>query len=602
MASSSLSPYVHQLLSSASPSKTSLANATPSQVGYHIDFKAIEVDVAAATAGEKEDSMGWYKAACATLASHLLSIHRAALGLVREERETELLPLLSWTSHPALILESWNVWDGGGDTVGLELLLLLSPVLERSLGDLLTSVSGLAKVPALLRDLLRREELEGVLGADCLLFLRLLLGSPFSLNLRNLVWHGFAAPHHISKAFASALLIIFPCIGDILKEGELIIRKRELGSLSRVQLIHDANPNLPCSDSSALLKLASDSNLPPPLHNLLLHGLQHRDAARHLPSCLILLPLVEAVLRMKYVAANNCPHRLITAEATELYTTFTEMLTERSKLEDEVGEGLLLLMMDLFILPSGPRARDRLSHGEIAVEEEEENLASLGSILLAILLHLISPSDNALPLIQSAFHPAARLAKSLVSSFEALASLEKVEMAAREEVLAFQTDPAQLPEVSTAVPDNSDKTKKLKPFCGSCMYRPKQEYEVLSLLERTGRKLIEALVRLEVNLEVRREAWKSRDMRSRARNTHVRLVAAVPNIRKTLLLLTIFLFEQLSDKDALGELSPVEFSARVKSLKKILKAVENISELVETKTNKWEEALKHCDSLEGLIT
>merc|ERR1719239_1597629 len=255
-------------------------------------------------------------------------------------------------------MESWKVWDGGGETAGLELLLLLSPIFERSLGDLFTSVSGLAKVPALLRDLLRREELERVLGSG-FLFLRLLLGSPFSLNLRNLVWHGFAAPYHISQAFASALLLLFPCIGDLLKEGKLMIRKRELGSLSRVQDIHDANPNLPCSDSSDLLKLASVSNLPPPLQNLLLHALQHRDAGRHLPSCLLLLPLVEAVLRLKYVSANNCPHRLITAEATELYTTFTEMLTVSSRLEDEVGGDLLLLMVDLFILPAGPRARDR---------------------------------------------------------------------------------------------------------------------------------------------------------------------------------------------------------------------------------------------------
>ena len=601
MARSSLSPYVSELLSSASPSLTSLANATPSQAGFHIDFKAIQVDVVAATGGKEEGSMGWYKVACATLAPHLVNMHRAALGLVREEREAKLLPFLSWTSHSAFILESWQVWDGGGETVGLELLLLLSPVLERSLGDLLTSVSGLAKVPALLRDLLRREELERVLGGECLLFLRLLLGSPFSLNLRNLVWHGFAAPQEISLVFASALLLVFPCIGDILKEGELPIKKRELGSLLRIQHILDANPILPSSDSSSLLMLAKSSHLPPPLQQLLLQGLNHRDAGEHLPAGLLLLPLVEALLRIKYVSANNCPQRLITAEATELYTTFTEMLTERSKLEEEVGEGLLLLMTDLFILPSGPRARDRLSHGEIAVEEKEEkeHLDSLGFVLVAILVDLLSPS-NTLPLIQSAFHPAAKLAKSLLGSLEALTKLEKVEAMAREEVLTFQPD-ADLPELCTSV-ESSEMKKVLAPFCGSCLYRPKQECEMLSLLERAGSKLVEALLRLEVNLEERRKAWMGRDMRSRARNTHVRLVAALPRIRNTLLLLTIFLFNQLSDKDDLGELSPSEFSAKIKNMKKILKAVENLSENVETKTNKWEDALKHCVSLDGLIS
>ena len=212
------------------------------------------------------------------------------------------------------------------------------------------------------------------------------------------------------------------------------------------------------------------------------------------------------------MAANNCPQRLITAEATELYTTFTEMLTEKSKLEEEVGESLLMLMMDLFILPSGPRARDRLSHGEIAVERQEEkkHLASLSSLLVVILAELFAPSDF-LPVIQSAFHPAARLAKSLVKSIEAFSSLEKVHTAAREEVLAFQAD-AQLPQMITLA-DHSDITLMLTPYRGNCMYRPKQEYEILSLLERSGIKLVEALTRLEASLEVRRETWKSRDMR-----------------------------------------------------------------------------------------
>lgn len=110
MADSSLSPYVAELLSSASPS---LDDLTPSQAGFCIDFKAIEVDVVAAIAGEEEDCQGWYKAACAAIKPHLLQIHKTALGLVREGREAELQPFLSWTSHPSLILDSWRIWDGG---------------------------------------------------------------------------------------------------------------------------------------------------------------------------------------------------------------------------------------------------------------------------------------------------------------------------------------------------------------------------------------------------------------------------------------------------------------------------------------------------------
>ena len=96
MADSSLSPYVAELLNSASPLLDDLA---PSQAGFCIDFKAIEVDVVGATAGEEEDGQGWYKAACAAINPHLLEIHKTALGLVREGGEAELSKVIFFTLH-----------------------------------------------------------------------------------------------------------------------------------------------------------------------------------------------------------------------------------------------------------------------------------------------------------------------------------------------------------------------------------------------------------------------------------------------------------------------------------------------------------------------
>merc|ERR1719367_2279457 len=75
----------------------------------------------------------------------------------------------------------------------LDCLLVLTPLLERSLGNLLNT----KKVPALLRDLLNEPDLENVLGSPCIIFMKLLLGSPRTLNIRNIVWHGFTLPGEI---------------------------------------------------------------------------------------------------------------------------------------------------------------------------------------------------------------------------------------------------------------------------------------------------------------------------------------------------------------------------------------------------------------------
>ena len=67
-----------------------------------------------------------------------------------------------------------------------------------------------------------------------------------------------------------------------------------------------------------------------------------------------------------YVDANGCPARLLTAETAELYTTLAEITAE--KLDDgrenaaiaAMGEPFVELLFDLFVLPGGPRLRDKV--------------------------------------------------------------------------------------------------------------------------------------------------------------------------------------------------------------------------------------------------
>ncbi|KAJ7401140.1 endoplasmic reticulum membrane-associated RNA degradation protein-like [Pitangus sulphuratus] len=67
--------------------------------------------------------------------------------------------------------------------------------------------------PFLLRDLLTSEQLAVVFGQAVMDVLRIFIGSPYGLNLRNVLWHGFASPQEIpanleENAEASTLIFM----------------------------------------------------------------------------------------------------------------------------------------------------------------------------------------------------------------------------------------------------------------------------------------------------------------------------------------------------------------------------------------------------------
>ena len=108
-------------------------------------------------------------------------------------------------------------------TSPIRALLLCTPILERSLGNLYRSVSPAgSRVPTLLRDLVNSRRLEIAIGTGNAAVLCLLFGSPKSLNLRNILWHGFASPGEIKPALAAAFFSLVFSIGAKLHKDDLI--------------------------------------------------------------------------------------------------------------------------------------------------------------------------------------------------------------------------------------------------------------------------------------------------------------------------------------------------------------------------------------------
>ena len=71
---------------------------------------------------------------------------------------------------------------------------------------------------------------------------------------------------------------------------------------------------------------------------------------------------------MLFVEVNGCPARLLTAETSEFYTTLAEITAEelfdgreKNAAISKLGDSFVELLFDLFILPGGPRLRDKVT-------------------------------------------------------------------------------------------------------------------------------------------------------------------------------------------------------------------------------------------------
>ena len=197
---------------------------------------------------------------------------------------------------------------------------------------------------ALLRDLLAAPPVRHALGADCAFLATLLCGVPCGLNLRNVAWHGFAAPHELAPAHAALLRTLadtahawlvahtapLPAPPSALPEATgapfgvfVVALQRACGDGGGAETLEDAVHALVrasrfvCWDReahvAALLAAALEA----------FFGGDAGTAGRALG---VLLPQLEHALRRVYVAANALPPRVLAPDYRRYYTTLEIVL------------------------------------------------------------------------------------------------------------------------------------------------------------------------------------------------------------------------------------------------------------------------------------
>ncbi|KAG0264438.1 hypothetical protein BG011_006797 [Mortierella polycephala] len=312
--------------------------------------------------------------------------------------------------------EIWfELWSSGDYN---QAWLVGSTVLEQLIGNIIFTLQGSSKfIPFLVRDLLAVPCLTKCIDPCLISVLKTIMGSPMTLNIRNLLWHGFIVPQDNIPldAYGAMLIVVTMTIAaHAQKRLTVPLQTRHLEpkvfyfnqqwSLTSTSTplnfdhLYETvayNPHPPPLD---LIKHLDDLEALVKKTRFVIPGTEQQwiAAIHHLQPesstsfvfVMATLPLMEHALRQLYVTVNNCREdRRSALIAGEYYLTLDVILDEfvpaeyfdpdppvlreynpsniPNKLYRELGIETMTLFNDLFIMGCGPRIRDRTSHGEL---------------------------------------------------------------------------------------------------------------------------------------------------------------------------------------------------------------------------------------------
>uniref|UniRef100_A0A8C6D4T5 ER membrane associated RNA degradation n=1 Tax=Moschus moschiferus TaxID=68415 RepID=A0A8C6D4T5_MOSMO len=390
------------------------------------------------------------------------AVHLHLSSLPKGQFEMQYAPALQWTGVPELfpeILDALRSLDP--PSISLSLMKLTS-CLERALGDVYLLIDK--DCPFLLRDLLASEELAQVFGQPVMDVLQVFVGSPRGLNLRNVLWHGFAAPQEVPPKYCSMMVVLTAGLGQLLKgylqRTNFTLAHRPFLTLTSVEdliVFPDVTSEVLSVLEEVIKKSTFILKIMLPYWEVALSKLKsHRFA----DCAILLLVQLETGLRKVFAEVNGCPKRLLTAESTALYTTF-DILAKHlndgkiNQLPLFLGEPAMEFLWDFLNHQEGPCLRDRLSHGEISLPEFPKEVASqLLAFSFVLLLRFIDEDLFAVFKEKAAVRSLMNLAITYVSRCHPASQLKKQVLSCEGSLGAWPLLP--LPEEAEREPVRSE--------------------------------------------------------------------------------------------------------------------------------------------------
>ncbi|XP_039076957.1 endoplasmic reticulum membrane-associated RNA degradation protein isoform X5 [Hyaena hyaena] len=548
------------------------------------------------------------------------AVHSHLLSLTKGQFELRYTPWLQWTAFPELFPEILDALESLQSPAISLSLMKLTACLERALGDVFL-LHG-KECPFLLRDLLTSQELAQVFGQSVMDVLKVFIGSPHGLNLRNILWHGFASPQEIPPKYCSMLLLLTAGLGQLLRsylqqtKFALVHRPfRVLPNLEDLAVFPDVTSEVlsvleeVMKKSTFILKI-----MLPYWEDALIKFKSHRFA----DCAMLVLAQLETGLRRVFATINTCPQRLLTAEeSTALYTTFDEILAKHlndgkvNQLPLFLGEPAMEFLWDFLNHQEGPRVRDHLSHGEISFPEfpkaAANQLLAFSTVLLlrfidegllsvlkekAVVKSLVALAEG----YSAHFHPVSQLKKQVLSCEKSieiwplLSFPEEAEEAAR--LGHSETDACNslvteiVSELCHHLPENLRVASDV-----DSLPVEKTVLEVLTLLRNISTHCARVSSQVATSAERRQQQWVERRLRSRQRQTYLHMLSSIKLLSPVLYLILLLIALELVNIHVVCGKTTYEYQQYLKFLKSLLRYMENLGVFTSPERNKWRETI-----------
>ncbi|KFZ60441.1 hypothetical protein N338_06825, partial [Podiceps cristatus] len=573
-------------------------------------------------------------------------------SLTKEQFVIQYALWFHWTNCTELFLEVFDVLQYTQTTEVALGLMKLTSCLERALGDVYLLIGK--DCPFLLRDLLASEQLAVVFGQAVMNVLRVFIGSPYGLNLRNVLWHGFASPQEIPAKYCAMLLFLTAGLGQLLQtyllqtKSTLVHRPyvifvslEELDVFPGKYLDHET-----LSIAEELVTLSSfvlKTMLP-----FWMAALTAFKQSRYADCVILLLPQLEVGLRLLFTTTNKCPNRLLTAEASAFYTTFDEMLAKHLD-NEEINQLPAVLeepamasefLWDFLNHQEGPRIRDHLSHGEINLKAFPREVANqIVAFAITLLCRfsdedmlpfkehvVIKPLMNCASCYRSRFHPISRLKKQVLKCMKSIHLWPELPMVPEEHIqtnkgLEGNAEPSTLILMISEIisqlqqympqncytsvdPINSVLTERWKFFffwrllvelCDThicTLYSPRPVLEILAVLRKISAQCHQVSERVIASAELRYQQWMNKTLRSRQRHNYLRMLNSIKFLSPVLRLILVLITLELVNIHFVCKKNPFDYQQYIKFLKSVLQYTENLVTYASPDKNKWDETME----------
>ncbi|KAL8598220.1 hypothetical protein ACOMHN_035170 [Nucella lapillus] len=619
----------HQHEQSETESGHTNSNNSSQHGPFVLSHGGLDLQCIASVLPASEDTAQYFQEAVRVLAPVFAQCESLMSELSTEQIELTLMPRLLWTQsqkifHDCLTLLGEQRENNARNVL---VLLLVSAVLERALGNVYLLKGG--QCPSMLKDLLVTEELDTVLGPSMMQILRAVIGPPTSLNLRNVAWHGFLGDQELPRRYCCFLVLLAASIGDILTgKGLHAVPQRPFvvwtpavkTRLAAALQMSESSGVAP--DPRSLKELLEDCQVIQPHTRDQWHLLLHLYAQGSYGYCLaLLLPLLEHVVRRAFAAVNRCPHRVLTAQSSAFYTTFSEMLDQKlpdgspNQLPAFLTTPCMDLLHDVLFYPEGPRVRDRLSHGEVEFGSVDETMVAPFlhvAVFVALRLHAgawVTESEDfqmmerRVQSYTSVFHPVAILQYKFASLLRHLENMESSTLESIHQALLGENEERKdgsedNPLLRTAQ-HRVTSLGQWQPFSavfeGSIPSTRNGLSPQLDVLKRISHQHIPTLFRwqqMQQTLQQRHQQLLAKRLRSRQRDNLKRLLLCTPCLQVLVGSVAALIGWAVQRVNDYSSLTAQQGKRLQRFLKVTLQQCENLRTLTSPDKNKWTDSVE----------